>query len=183
MAAHQKKRSHVDTILTDSRCVTAHGGQIIMDALARDFDLWEKLGAMDLHHPPCLDNDVNAFFYALGALSFDLLMAVKVLYLEDHHQACRSHARPFLADGARMYQLNAGRQRVRGGGRGFSHRSLRDWDRWVPCFGGFYGNVGQGQPDGYPTDPSRVIGFAQTERSEVFCCPLRNSARVFKLTA
>ena len=42
---------------------------------------------MDLHHPPCLSNEANAFYYGLGALAFNLLMAVKVLLLEDHQQA------------------------------------------------------------------------------------------------
>lgn len=54
---------------------------------AKEQGFHQLLGDMDLHHPPCLDSDANAFFYALGALSFNLLMAVKVLYLEDHHQA------------------------------------------------------------------------------------------------
>lgn len=54
---------------------------------AKEQGFHQLLGDMDLHHPPCLDSDANAFFYALGALSFNLLMAVKVLYLEDHQQA------------------------------------------------------------------------------------------------
>ena len=32
-------------------------------------------------------SQANAFFYAVGALAFNLLMAVKVLLLEDEHQA------------------------------------------------------------------------------------------------
>ena len=47
----------------------------------------QLLGDMDLHHPPCLDSDANAFFYAIGALAFNLLMAVKVLLLEGDQQA------------------------------------------------------------------------------------------------
>ena len=47
----------------------------------------QLLGDMDLHHPPCLSSDANAFYYGVGALSFNLLMAVKLLYLEDDQQA------------------------------------------------------------------------------------------------
>ena len=41
---------------------------------------------MDLHHPPCISNEANAFYYGLGALAFNLLMAVKVLLLQDDQQ-------------------------------------------------------------------------------------------------
>ena len=38
-------------VLEDARCATAHGGQLIVDALARDFGLWEKVRALDLLDP------------------------------------------------------------------------------------------------------------------------------------
>jgi hypothetical protein len=44
------------------------------------------LGDMDPHHPPCLSSAANAFYYALGALSFNLLMAVKILLLDADQQ-------------------------------------------------------------------------------------------------
>ena len=46
----RKKRSNVDMVLQDARGATAHGGQLIVDALAKDFGLWEKIqacGCMD----------------------------------------------------------------------------------------------------------------------------------------
>ena len=46
-----KKRSHVDLILQDAKSSTAHGGQLIVDALARDFGLWEKIRAMEVFDP------------------------------------------------------------------------------------------------------------------------------------
>ena len=54
---------------------------------AKEHGFHQLLGHMDLHHPPCLSNEANAFYYGLGALAFNLLMAVKVLLLEDHQQA------------------------------------------------------------------------------------------------
>ena len=49
-ASFQKKRSNVDLVLQDARGATAHGGQLIVDALAKDFGLREKIracGCMD----------------------------------------------------------------------------------------------------------------------------------------
>lgn len=54
---------------------------------AKEQGFHQLLGDMDLHHPPCLDSDANAFFYAIGALAFNLLMAVKVLLLDEEEQA------------------------------------------------------------------------------------------------
>ncbi len=53
---------------------------------AKEQGFHQLLGDMDLHYPPCLSNLANEFYYAIGALSFNLLMAVKVLYLEDDQQ-------------------------------------------------------------------------------------------------
>jgi len=53
---------------------------------AREQGFHQVLGDMDLHHPPCLSSDANAFYYALGALSFNLLMAVKILLLDADQQ-------------------------------------------------------------------------------------------------
>jgi hypothetical protein len=54
---------------------------------AKEQGFHQLLGQMDLHHPPCLSNQANAFYYAIGALAFNLLMAVKVLLLEDDQQS------------------------------------------------------------------------------------------------
>ncbi len=46
----RKKSSNVDMVLQDARGATVHGGQLIVDALAKDFGLWEKIqacGCMD----------------------------------------------------------------------------------------------------------------------------------------
>jgi hypothetical protein len=40
---HKKKRSNVDLVLEDAQTTTAHGGVIAIDALAKDFGLWEKI--------------------------------------------------------------------------------------------------------------------------------------------
>ena len=53
---------------------------------AKEQGFHQLLGDMDLHHPPCLDNGANAFYYAIGALSFNMLMAIKVLLLDDDQQ-------------------------------------------------------------------------------------------------
>ena len=53
---------------------------------AKEQGFHQLLGDMDLHHPPCLSSMANAVYYAIGALSFNLLMAVKVLYLEEDQQ-------------------------------------------------------------------------------------------------
>ena len=53
---------------------------------AKEQGFRQLLGDMDLHHPPCLSSDANAFYYAVGVLSFNLLMAVKLLYLDDDQQ-------------------------------------------------------------------------------------------------
>lgn len=41
---------------------------------------------MNLYDPPCLSNNANAFCHAQGARSFNLLMAVKNLLLDEHQQ-------------------------------------------------------------------------------------------------
>ena len=53
---------------------------------AKEQGFHQLLGDMDLHRPPCLSSSANAFFYAVAALAFNLLMAVRVLLLEDDQQ-------------------------------------------------------------------------------------------------
>lgn len=53
---------------------------------AKEQGFHQLLGDMDLHHPPCLKSLANAFYYAVGALSFNLLMAVRVLLLDEDQQ-------------------------------------------------------------------------------------------------
>jgi len=54
---------------------------------AKEQGFHQLLGDMDLHHPPCLSSEANAFYYAIGVLSFNLLMAIKLLYMQDDQQA------------------------------------------------------------------------------------------------
>ncbi|GAB4169319.1 MAG: hypothetical protein Fur0032_07880 [Terrimicrobiaceae bacterium] len=42
--SHQKNR-HIDKVLEDAFSATAHGGQLIVDALTREFGLWERIKA------------------------------------------------------------------------------------------------------------------------------------------
>lgn len=53
---------------------------------AKEQGFHQLLGDLDLHHPRCLSNQANAMYYAVATMAFNLLMAVKILYLEDHHQ-------------------------------------------------------------------------------------------------
>ena len=41
----RKKLRPIDKILEDSRSATAHGGQLIIDVLAKEFGLCKKLAA------------------------------------------------------------------------------------------------------------------------------------------
>ena len=47
------------------------------------------LSDLDLHHPPCLSLRANQAFYALGAIAYNLLVALKVLELPDDAQTWR----------------------------------------------------------------------------------------------
>ncbi len=56
---------------------------------------------MDLHHPPCLSSSANAFYYAIGALALNLLMAVKGAAAGGRPAGLDGAlADPLLADGA-----------------------------------------------------------------------------------
>ena len=48
--------------------------------------LKEVLRGLDLHHPPCAELNANRMFYAIGALAYNLLVAVKLLHLPDDCQ-------------------------------------------------------------------------------------------------
>ena len=50
MAAFTKRKSHLHLELTNSDQATAHGGQILVDALCRRFNLWQRI-----HDEPSLD--------------------------------------------------------------------------------------------------------------------------------
>jgi len=43
MSASTKRKSHLHLELTNSNQATAHGGQVLVDALCRRFDLWHRL--------------------------------------------------------------------------------------------------------------------------------------------
>jgi Transposase DDE domain group 1 len=46
----------------------------------------EVLHGLDLHHPPCAELNANRMFYALGALAYNLLVALKILHLPEECQ-------------------------------------------------------------------------------------------------
>ncbi|MEI6797122.1 MAG: transposase [Methanomassiliicoccales archaeon] len=54
---------------------------------AKEQGFHQLLSDLDLHHPPCKDRGANEFYYAVAALAFNLLMAFKVLHLDDDQQA------------------------------------------------------------------------------------------------
>mgnify|MGYP000259447477 CR=1 FL=1 len=39
----QKKSRHLDKVIEEAHDSTAHGGQLVVDAVAKEFGLWEKL--------------------------------------------------------------------------------------------------------------------------------------------
>lgn len=49
----------------------------------------ETLSGLDLHHPPCAELIANQMYYALGALAYNLLVALKLLHLPEERQQCR----------------------------------------------------------------------------------------------
>lgn len=49
--------------------------------------LKEVLRGLDLHHPPCAELNANGMFYAIAALSYNLMVAVKVLCLPEECQS------------------------------------------------------------------------------------------------
>ena len=50
MPAYTKRKSKLHIKLTNSDQATAHGGQVLVDALCRRFGLWQRL-----HDEPSLD--------------------------------------------------------------------------------------------------------------------------------
>lgn len=49
----------------------------------------ELLSDLDLHHPPCKSLEANNAYYLLGALAYNILQALKVIYLPVEHQPKR----------------------------------------------------------------------------------------------
>jgi hypothetical protein len=49
----------------------------------------ELLSDLDLHHPPCHSLVANNAYYLLGALAYNVLQAIKVIYLPPEHQPKR----------------------------------------------------------------------------------------------
>ncbi len=49
----------------------------------------ELLRDFDLHHPPCMSLGANHAYYLLGALAYNLLQALKVIYLPVEHRPKR----------------------------------------------------------------------------------------------
>jgi len=46
----------------------------------------EVLRGLDLHHPPCAELKANGMFYAIAALAYNILIALKLLHLPDDCQ-------------------------------------------------------------------------------------------------
>jgi hypothetical protein len=46
----------------------------------------EVLRGLDLHHPPCAELNANRMFYAIAALAYNILIALKLLHLPDDCQ-------------------------------------------------------------------------------------------------
>lgn len=49
----------------------------------------EVLSGLDLHHPPCAELIANQMYYAIAALAYNLLVALKLLHLPEERQQCR----------------------------------------------------------------------------------------------
>jgi hypothetical protein len=49
----------------------------------------EVLSGLDLHHPPCAELLANEIFYTLASIAYNLLIALKLLYLPDARQGWR----------------------------------------------------------------------------------------------
>lgn len=49
----------------------------------------EVLTGLDLHHPPCAELLANQVYYAVAALAYNFLVALKLLHLPDERQQCR----------------------------------------------------------------------------------------------
>ena len=47
----------------------------------------EVLRGLDLHHPPCAELNANRMFYAIAALAYNVLIALKLLHLPDDCQS------------------------------------------------------------------------------------------------
>ena len=52
----------------------------------------ELLSDLDLHHPPCQKLAANRMFYAIGTLAYDLLIAFRVLCLDEASQGMRARS-------------------------------------------------------------------------------------------
>jgi len=53
----------------------------------KENQLKEVLRGLDLHHPPCAELNANRMFYAIGALAYNVLIALKLLHLPDDCQS------------------------------------------------------------------------------------------------
>lgn len=49
----------------------------------------EVLSGLDLHHPPCAELIANQVYYAVAALAYNLLTALKFLYLPNERLRCK----------------------------------------------------------------------------------------------
>jgi hypothetical protein len=47
------------------------------------------LTGLDLHHPPCSELIANQIYYAVAALAYNLLIALKLLHLPDERLRCK----------------------------------------------------------------------------------------------
>jgi hypothetical protein len=76
--AVRKQKSRLHRELTDTGQASAHGGQVLIDALARRFDLWQQLDRL-----PGLDprKRTSAGFFP-SALIAQLLFTLKTVVLQ-----------------------------------------------------------------------------------------------------
>jgi hypothetical protein len=80
--AHEERRADAEAIMARHRL---KGGK---EQLFK-----EVLRGLDLHHPPCESLKANRMFYAIAALAYNLMAAVKLLCLPDE---CQSWTVPTL---------------------------------------------------------------------------------------
>jgi hypothetical protein len=73
--AHEERRADAEAIMARHRL---KGGK---EQLFK-----EVLRGLDLHHPPCESLKANRMFYAIAALAYNLMAAVKLLCLPDECQ-------------------------------------------------------------------------------------------------
>jgi hypothetical protein len=104
VAKPRKPLPHCDTAATatcsGAYCFVVHDGErrgadakLVFEKhrLKGDYErrFSELLNDLGLHRPPCQNLAANNVYYLLGVLAFDILQAIKLLYLPEEHQPKR----------------------------------------------------------------------------------------------